>query len=185
MTDRTITLTPTEAEKFTALAVGESMWITRAGREGYRTPDSFPEPLPPVELMQACAPCERADSDEPDLHRLFMPGGDCAACRVELVGPCPTCEVRHRWCGLDGKPKCDAFGMATLGCAYAVGQPLPIVLFGSGHGTVGKYVVVVNQRIFVITNETFPVDSDEVTAHFAHYDLATLPGQYAIEVHKA
>jgi len=57
VTDRTITLGTTEAEKFAALAVGESMWIVREGVRQYVGLKPMPA-SPPVEFVQACAPCE-------------------------------------------------------------------------------------------------------------------------------
>lgn len=105
MTDRTITLTPTEAEKFKALAVGESMWIVREGYDTQRPPARKVN-HPPVEFVQACAPCETCGGTHRDGHihqgrvcrktQCFGADGrnPCPDCRIELVGPCTACESR-------------------------------------------------------------------------------------------
>ncbi len=100
---RQLTLTPTEAEKFNALAAGEPMWIVREG----------------------------------DWY------------------------------------------------AYAVGEPLPIVAFGDWlrDETISPRCVVVADGNIYIRGAGFPVPN--ITDRLAHYDLATLPGQWAIEVRKA
>ncbi len=94
----------------------------------------------PVEFVQACAPCETCGD-----QRIAVSGGpgyfkggklrhraggqtvmeiDCPACRIELVGPCE----------IDG---CRWSPHRTLGYAYAVGQPLPIIAYQNGEYWLG------------------------------------------------
>lgn len=94
--------------------------------------------LPPAEFVQACAPCARCQ-DTRTIHRTTFPT-PCPYCHIELVGPCPTCAVRHRWCGLDGKPRCDTYGLVTLGCGHAVGEPMPIYGDDGDDGATGEHL---------------------------------------------
>ena len=208
MTDRTITLTPTEAEKFAALAVGESMWIVRAGGDCPRCWHGANAPhadacsrgaLPPVEFVQACAPCDACD----DLREVnwcathdycvddcWASRVPCPDCRIELVGPCPNCNGDGWWVDADPDPRTgepgepyqvfcqqcgeegDGAGTVTLGYAYAVGRPALVD-------------IVLEVRGVAFADED---DDTEVVVplnRLAHYDLATLPGQWAIEVRKA
>jgi len=230
MTDRTITLTPTEAEKFTSLAVGESMRIVREGADCtlgdhcYAAHDDNAQ-HPPVEFVQACAPCETCGGTHRDGHihqgrvcrktQCFGADGrnPCPDCRIELVGPCTACESRaaalhnayevaaerHGWATQERSRKpwgevpeanratmidalrvtlgCDSpapckYGTVTLGYAYAVGRPALVDM-------------VLEVRGVAFADED---DDTEVVVplnRLAHYDLATLPGQWAIEVRKA
>lgn len=132
MTDRTITLTPTEAEKFKALAVGESMWLVREGVH-WEPRVHYPTPRPPAEFVQACAPC---GSDYHAFPEGTYPGEYCHLCRIELVAICDTCDGQSgsmyggSWGGCE---PCNASGISRLGWGYAVGQPLPIVPFSTDH----------------------------------------------------
>ena len=82
--------------------------------------------VPPT-FARACAPCETCRgrqyatevftaSDGRPAVRVF----NCPDCRIKLVGPCPACG------GKGGFHNCTN-GTVTLGYAYAVGQPLPII----------------------------------------------------------
>lgn len=207
MTDRTITLTPAEAEKFTALAVGESMWIVRTAvhpdRRSANIGDAFDEVLqrrlngPPVELVQACAPCETCGGSrcavppDCDCDRVtslnyalctHLPA-DCPDCRIELVGPCPEpIHLDHTGCT----------GTVTLGYAYAIGQPLPIIRGwarpdGDSSGDVlsfwpGHYgPACVMQRAWNAT--AIQTQYADRTAALAHYgDPSALVGRWALEL---
>ena len=173
------------------------------------------EARPPAEFVQACAPCGTCEdgcdiASCPDCgleytdpcarhlaaghHPSADPYGDmvdcggcCPNCRIELMGPCPDCDgtgnqsmdpTRCCW-------NCGGNGTITLSFAYAVGEPLPIVLCGSGHGLVGEYVVVENARVFCIKNDEFPVESEELTDAFAHYgDPSAQVGKYAMRLRR-
>ncbi len=204
--NRQLSLTPTEAEKFTALAVGGSMWIMRAGT--FR-PSTRPGGMggiyePPVEFAQACAPCETCGGShcvvppDCDCDRVTSlnfalcnhPPADCTICHIQLAWPCPRCEgtgnellTMYRRCS-----DCHGMMTATLGYAYAVGEPLPIIDGDIAHDSYPE-----GDLLFVATFQDGSVhvvqDSDylneSTTDRFTHYDLATLPGQWAIEVRKA
>ena len=198
--NRQLSLTPTEAEKFKALAVGESMRIVREGvsddpihPEGIWSCEgcgrTYPEyingcvndhgsprgvrlaipegPMPPVEFVQACAPCETCGDHRSLWHIGTKKNGrpsewrPCPDCRIELMGPMDVLRCgrerrherhgSHTWnvqCQDDSPHREDVFcpGYAaeiglvvpptvTLGYAYAVGEPLPIVAFGGSSGS--------------------------------------------------
>lgn len=126
MTDRTITLTPADAVRFTALPASGSMWIVREGK-----PCSCCDEVPPPdEFVQACAPCDYCLGDRwvdctpgaGQKHDDVMP---CPDCRLELVGPCPNCPTVGK-CAVCGSESIYTNGTVTLGYAYAVGQPSTI-----------------------------------------------------------
>lgn len=140
---RTLTITAAEwasAKDGTLWLVGEGSDCTE-GDHCYTAHDDNAQ-HPPAEFAQACAFCTACDA------RLWDRGHnrktDCLDCRIELVGPCPhpTDKLTARMEGNygDGSQKCRACGKwrsdsvgwqdggtVTLGHAYAVGQPLPIV----------------------------------------------------------
>jgi len=217
MTDRTITLGTTEAEKFAALAVGESMWIAREGdgctcssdggtwAGGGGFPLSCPichdaDSVPPVEFVQACAPCER-NAWGLDHGPLFP----CVVCRIELVGPCPNCNGDGWWVDADPDPRTgepgepyqvfcqqcgeegDGAGIVTLGHAYAVGEPLPICAELSGVALPrSPFIFISGGRAFLVPASGDRSDIDDNTDALAHYGPPeSLDGQWAIEVRKA
>ena len=136
---------------------------------------------PPVEFVQACAPCARC-KDTRVIHAETFPT-PCPYCRVELVGPCPTCKgmgaAKFRNCTI-----CDARGTVTLGYAYAIGQPLPIQ-----HGDTpfnpdpaeAIHVARVNGRWKVGYRKGTTIYT--ITDRLAHYGLPeTLVGRWAIQL---
>ncbi len=160
--NRQLSLTPTEAGKFAALAVGESMWNVREGADCtlgdhcYAAHDDNAQ-HPPVEFVQACAPCEVCKGTrqvkgmwhESPAEPLFP----CPDCRIELLGPNPTATSWTAVC-----PTWGHLGTVTLGYAYATGEPLLLTAENIGH----HYY------------------------RLAHYGPPeSLPGQWAIEVRKA
>ena len=85
-----------------------TFWIVREGErdvkaeamnhalavELFARPDlRWPESSPPAVFTQACAPCETCGSQCADGAFERKQFG-CPDCRIELVGPCPTCEAR-------------------------------------------------------------------------------------------
>mgnify|MGYP000852483563 CR=1 FL=1 len=235
MNPRTLTIT---AAEWASVRDG-SLWLVQeadVGQGGLL--------YPPVEFVEACAPCETCGNARRrtvrDLSGVETFGVPCPDCRIELVGPCPTCngggmiahcgrtdngsdgpcvlaphadnfpcygegDVASDWspvswcdCGICSCGSHQAWtdqgpcgfcherprpGTVTLGFAYAVGEPLPIVLCGSGHGLAGEYVVVENARVFCIKNDEFPVESEELTDAFTHYGPPeSLVGKWALQV---
>lgn len=89
--------------------------------------------FPPVEFVQASALYETCGGTRIEPY----PGGKqnpCPSCRIELVGPADWCEdcqhVPMRHCRLDHHRimfSGAVIATRTLGHAYAVGQPLPII----------------------------------------------------------
>lgn len=169
----TINLTPAEAPAWRDVPAGGTFWLVRdAVTNVWKVPMG-----PPVEFVQACTPCETCSGQRRSPSGLWF----CPDCRIELVGPCETCGGDDDFC-----PVCLGDSTVVLGHAYAVGQPLPIVLCGSGHGLVGEYVVVENARVFRIKNASLPVTSDELTAALAHYGPPeSLVGKWALELRRA
>ena len=130
-----------------------TLWLVARGNEHWLMAPDEPKLIsatPPVEFVQACAPCETcgdqriAASGGPGyfkdgrLHHLA--GGQtimeirCPDCHIELVGPCPHEEwlgEPHQMCHRCGQFT-DDWGWAggvnqrtiTFGHAYAVGEPL-------------------------------------------------------------
>lgn len=94
---------------------------------------------PPVEFVQACAPCWMCGSRHEFPAIVGMRGPmPCPDCRIELVGPCrnPQCCNAARslpldcgWC----RSTMHANGTVTLGHAYAIGQPLLLTAENIGH----------------------------------------------------
>ena len=134
----------TEGDPATFSATGgrmvRTLWLVARGNEHWLMAPDEPKLIsatPPVEFVQACAPCETcgdqriATSGGPGyfkggrLHHLA--GGQtvmeirCPDCCIELVGPCPY-ERDHTW--LTDCVNCSNSGTITLGHAYAVGEPL-------------------------------------------------------------
>jgi len=139
---RTLTIT---AAEWASVQDG-TLWLVREGwPEGY---ESVVSPVPPVEFVQACAPCEACDGTcfvifrNGDLSETYYGPTPCPDCRIELVGPCPDCGgdgwTAEHDSSCDGYERCYALGcpvqvqcascqftgIATLGHAYAVGEPL-------------------------------------------------------------
>ena len=131
-------------------------------------------------------------------------GGDCGdvpcpACRIELVGPCPH-PANRLTRPLDGNygaggqkcRDCLAYrtdytdwsppeATVTLGHAYAIGQPLPIVTAISVHENDGPWnAVQVSQSGESLTGVVGYAATD-LTAALAHYGPPeTLVGRWAI-----
>lgn len=208
MTDRTITPTPTEAEKFTALAVGESMWIVRAGTFRPSTRPGGMEGIydPPVEFVQACAPCETCEGSRLDDAWCGTVCRDMGCTERECPPRCSECKLAvHppcRRCGGGGQDTtriiptqcfvCSGTGRGyPLGYAYAVGEPLPMV----GYLPTPPHrdcVEVGNDGMIVWRREpgAYGGQAWRATHHpadaLARYGPPeTLPGQWAIEVRKA
>lgn len=119
---RTLSIT---AAEWASIKDGD-LWLVREARthealSAIYGPTQF-DGLPPAEFLQACAPCVAVK------HAMSGWNGaeSCPDCLTELVGPCksPTCEDSTSGCSA---PICGDRGIAHLGWAYAVGQPLPIV----------------------------------------------------------
>jgi hypothetical protein len=212
--NRQLPLTPTEAEKFKALAVGESMWIVRAAvhpdRRSANIGDAFDEVLqrrlsgPPVEFVQACAPCETcgdqriAVSGGPGYFKggklRHLAGGQtvmeirCTACRIELVAICDSCDGQSgsmyggSWGGCE---PCNASGIIHLGWGYPIGQPLPILPFSTDHDDMPH--ICVDERpdswLLLYPGSIEPLCGDNLTDALAHYgDPAGLVGKWALQV---
>lgn len=138
----TIKLTPAEVTAWADVPEGGTFWLLREGVRQYVGLKPMPS-TPPAEFVQACAPCEVCTGTRHlhpavsgDLHP--MP---CQVCRIELVGPCPTCLGKTGWHGRDvprtgvhnadrwfpcNRCRADHYsaptGTVILGHAYAVGQ---------------------------------------------------------------
>lgn len=171
-----------------------TLWLAREGVSDIPLP-YLPYHNPPAEFVQACAPCETCGD-----QRIAVSGGPgyfkggklrhraggqtvmeihCPACRIELVGPCE----------IDG---CRWSPHRTLGYAYAVGQPLPIVQvpflsvrqtpFDFAHGHTGPLIEVTqNGRVLLWTHHDGGFR--DITAAFAHYGPPeTLVGRWAIQL---
>lgn len=182
--NRQLPLTPAEAEKFKALAVGESMWIVREGRRETRvlTPDEYGErkhthDLPPAGWLTDCA--------HPDHHGFARAGHPCPDCRIELVGPCPRCKgagflatdngsfIQRSLCSCGGG-RCTA----TLGYAYAIGQPLPIV--GERNDGQRPRIEVTDHGLVLLFSQDH---NSNLTHRLAHYGPPeTLVGRWALQL---
>ena len=87
MNPRTLTIT---AAEWASVRDG-SLWLVQeadVGQGGLL--------YPPVEFVEACAPCETCGNARRrtvrDLSGVETFGVPCPDCRIELVGPCPTCN---------------------------------------------------------------------------------------------
>ena len=181
---RTLTIT---AAEWASVQDG-TLWLVREGwPEGY---ESVVSPVPPVEFVQACAPCENED-----ITCHCGCEGPCPDCRIELVGLCPRCDGRgevkfDNWG--DQCPRCSSHGTVILGYAYPVGSPLPIIRGwsrsdGDSSGDVlsvwkGHYGPdVVMQRAWNAT--AIQTQYADRTAALAHYGPPeSLVGKWAIEL---
>lgn len=146
----------TEGDPATFSATGgrmvRTLWLVARGNEHWLMAPDEPKLIsatPPVEFVQACAPCETcgdqriATSGGPGyfkggrLHHLA--GGQtvmeirCPDCCIELVSPCLLCGGSGRTLGGPlgedvGDCRCAMTeGLIVFGHAYAVGSPLPII----------------------------------------------------------
>lgn len=188
MTDRTITLSADEVPKVrAAIESGAPVWLVQDGFDDLDQPSS--SPMIPAEFVQACAPCETCDDTHQLANYALRYLYPCPDCRIELVGPCPTCRGWTRYEG-DGKvcQQCDQSGAITIAHAYAIGEPLPIVQvpflsvrqtpYDFAHGLRGPLIEVTqNGRVLLWTHPDGGFR--DITDALAHYDLATLPGKWA------
>ena len=165
---------------------GGTLWLVREG-ESCPLPDpghcgSIPcHDEPPVEFVQACAPCEnpthrighKSGLPEcrnpmelgPGMHVNTVSYVPCASCRIELVGPCE----------IDG---CRWSPHRTLGYAYAIGQPLPIV--NDTLGTGDCMIVDPDGDMWVLIDGVY---DEPITAALAHYGPPeSLVGRWAIQL---
>lgn len=187
---RQLPLTPTEAEKFKALAVGESMWIVRAGEQDDPMLDAH---YPPAEFVQACAPCETCVGPERKIYANGV-GVSCPACRIKLVGKCRRCRGAGFLVNDDGyRTLCSCGGgrcIVNLGWVYVVGQPLPIlgcdnIAPDDTHSGDCLFTATLQGRVRVVQNSDYR-NYESLTAALAHYGPPeSLLGQWAIEVRKA
>ena len=180
-----------ESASVARLAVGESMWIVRVGRYNYGVAPNEP----PVEFVQACAPCERRGVEHPGCGYLASHWCNkcgqvvpCPDCRIELVGPCPTCdgEPFDPKVHLGRCPDCDSTLTVTLGHAYAVGQPLPIVAFSPDHEHDFHHICIDERPdswALRYPGSVEPQHGDDLTDALAHYGPPeTLVGHWAIQL---
>ena len=164
--------------------------------------------LPPAEFVHACAPCEtcggsrcvvppNCDCDKVTSLNYALcnhPPADCPSCRIELVGPCP-----HDCARFGGKVPghvrgsnwawvpcwCNGTGTVTLGHAYAVGQPLPIVRNSNDWewGATDHIDVMPPYAYRRTPTEGFSEDTTSMTTDLAHYGPPeTLVGKWALRV---
>ena len=146
-------------------------------------------PAPPVEVVQACAPCPEpmCRSGEVQYPEWEGDARPCPDCRIELVGPCLLCGGSGRTlCGPLGEDVGDCGcvmteGLITFGYAYAVGQPLPII---TQDLLTESPVVVVSPLMGQITHiAVWPNVAHTLTAALAHYGPPkSLVGKWAIEL---
>lgn len=267
----TIKLTLTEVPLWREVPEGGTFWLVREPSYDLRCDNcggsaSLPlerrcenhlaKPTPPAEFVQACAPCETCGNARRrtvrDLSGVETFGVPCPDCRIELVGPCPTCNgggmIAHcgrtdngsdgpcvlaphaenfpcygdgdvasdgspvSWCSC-GRCSCGSLqawteqgpcqycheqptpGTVTLGHAYAVGQPLPIVQvpflnvrqtpYDFAHGHTGPLLEVTqNGRVLLWTHHD--CGFRDVTANLAYYGPPeSLVGKWAVELRRA
>ncbi len=193
----------TEGDPATFSATGgrmvRTLWLVARGNEHWLMAPDEPKLIsatPPVEFVQACAPCETcgdqriAASGGPGyfkggrLHHLV--GGQtvmeirCPNCRIELVGPCPNCPAVGK-CAVCGDKGIYTNGTVILGHAYAVGQPLPIRRQHpfAPFGGAGGYVVAWSGCVqFWTHGEVFGL-----TGRLAHYGPPeSLVGRWALQL---
>lgn len=191
----TIELTTAEVTAWADVPEGGTFWLVREASYDLRCPtcggsaslpfemtcaDHRPVRTPPAEFVQACAPCEVCTGTRHlhpavsgDLHP--MP---CQVCRIELVRPCPNCRGTGRTEG-GLCASCDGRSTVTLGYAYAVGQPLPIVRLSLDHGNIGCIAVDP-------ASGTVWAGGKIITAALAHYGPPeSLVGKWAVELRRA
>ena len=200
MNPRTLTIT---AAEWASVRDG-SLWLVQeadVGQGGLL--------YPPVEFVEACAPCETCGDERavfcPDCGERGprecvgdgKPHVDCPDCRIELVRPCPDplhdpTRPDGGW-GICAPGACDN-GTITLGYAYAVGQPLPIIRGwsrpdGNSSGDVlsvwkGHYGPdLVMQRAWNAT--AIQTQYADRTAALAHYGPPeSLVGKWAMELRR-
>lgn len=101
---RTLQLTPAEVAAWADVPEGGTFWLVRDGVEDdldqFIREENLPVERgllhPPAEFVQACAPCETCGNARRrtvrDLSGVETFGVPCPDCRIELVGPCPTCN---------------------------------------------------------------------------------------------
>lgn len=131
-----------------------TLWLVREGGWPKACPLADPTdcngehcdcPLsPPVEFVQASAPCDVCDNTRLVIYRngdhteTYLGPTPCPDCRIELVGGCPNLGGSHPVRSLGWEAHCGPVaawgnchlcnsGTVTLGHAYPVGQPLPII----------------------------------------------------------
>lgn len=124
--------------------------------------------IPPVEFVQACAPCETCGGTRIEPY----PGGKqhpCPFCRIELVGPMlveSTVETADMW------------RTVILGHAYAVGEPLPIRSMAERDQW--------ENGIFATANNVYHVNGEQwtdLTDRLAHYGPPeSLVGKWALQL---
>jgi hypothetical protein len=197
MTRQTITITADE--KARAQPDG-TLWLVREGErvrvecycnpkpptlEGQHSPhcNIRRQLTPPAVFVQACAPCGTCGGSrcvvppDCDCDRVTSlnyalcthPPADCTDCRIELVGPCE----------IDG---CRWSPHRTLGHAYAVGQPLPIIDGTITHATYPPDCLFTSEDGTEIIHDA-DMDDESITAALAHYGPPeTLVGRWAIQL---
>jgi len=170
MTRLLITLT---AAEWASVQPDGTLWIVREAGWPKACPLADPTacngehcdcPLgPPVEFVQACAPCETCHDEGVVFNGVdYHP---CPDCRIELVGPCE----------IDG---CRWSPHRTLGYAYAIGQPLPIV--NDTLGTGDCMIVDPDGDMWVLIDGVY---DEPITAALAHYGPPeTLVGRWAMQL---
>ena len=128
---RTLTITATEVPAVqTALATDGTLWLVAPAMKRLDATSGKFEWLPPVEFVQACAPCETCKDERGQVTRWTQEWRPCPDCRIELVSPCLLCGGSGRTLGGPlgedvGDCRCAMTeGLIVFGHAYAVGEPL-------------------------------------------------------------
>ena len=196
---RTLTITATEVPAVqTALATDGTLWLVAPAMKRLDATSGKFEWLPPVEFVQACAPCETCKDERGQVTRWTQEWRPCPDCRIELVSPCLLCGGSGRTLGGPlgedvGDCRCAMTeGLIVFGHAYAVGSPLPIIRGwarpdGDSSGDVlsvwkGHYGPdLVMQRAWNAT--AIQTQYADRTAALAHYGPSeSLVGKWAIEL---
>jgi hypothetical protein len=158
-----------------------SLWHIGTVKNG-RPSEWRPCPDCCIELVGSCPTCDGDTNDE--FHPCAKSQRDGQHCNCSM-------EQDHcHWCGLewlgDGEidcPPCKNTKTVTLGYAYAVGQPLPIVAFGDWlrDETVTANGVVVADGNAYVRGSGFPVPN--ITDRLAHYGPPeSLVGMWALQL---
>lgn len=191
-----------------------TLWLVREGGWPKACPLADPTdcngehcdcPLsPPVEFVQAAAPCVSCEGSRCDLDMCHNCGneyeepcarhqdhgsaicdqGCCPDCRIELVGECPRCEgTGNELLGLYRRcTGCGGTGTVTLGHAYAVGQPLPIYDPDDNRGLDAPCLMASTQGVVVFA-ATRSLVGTIITDRLAHAGPPeTLVGKWAMRI---
>lgn len=209
----TITVSAVEAQAFAQVPPGESFWLVREGyycmvhRRPFLEYSDSPCQcvIPPAEFVQACAPCEGCEG-----RQIASAPTKCVTCRCTNgtwsddqtwtcrrcgdewleatfdIGPCPDCRVDlvHTVAEPTGPhTPWSTRGTLTIGHAYAMGKPAPIVHIVQAlmnRAPSWPNVQINGHDIATLVSET---DATDLRAALAHYgDLASLVGQWALEL---